>query len=277
MQFFCKIWDWKRQWFQVLILFLIVFIDWRFNVPDFLKSIVTKSGVPIEALDPKWRIVLGGGIIIFTAFVFIGVYIGFRNANERTEIRQSILRSTVWHSYVGYWFCRYILGYKKISLIRVPIPKQFQIVCYNLFDVDKDELKDIATKDEDVVRVSYYNDSLFTSEIVLILSDTYSLDRDKVDIDSLKNLTTIVVDRSSDDHTRYYSPKFISTINNEVHRLPNSVETIHLFATMNPSNCYHVASDIFMTGGRDSWKHLYVYEQNKDTWKFDRKKRVKAF
>lgn len=276
MQFVNMILDWKRQWFQALILVTIIILNICVDVPKWITSWIAQGSIGFESLKIEWQILIRiGRWGIFLAMFFF-VLSKIRKANADVVIRQTA-HAIVWHSYFGYCCCRYILGYKTLSLIRVPISKQFQIVCHNLFDVDKKELQEIAKKDEDDVKVSYYNNSFYSSEIVLILSDTYQLDRDKIDIDGLKNLKTVVIDRSSDDHTRYYSPEFISAINNEIHHLPSNVETIHLFATMNPSNCYHAASEVFMTGGRDSWKHLHVYEQNKDTWKFDGKKRVKVF
>ncbi len=274
-----RIRDWSRPILQVCGLFLIVGLciyNYFFDIVQILTPVFT---LPIIGLTIKINI--DGNIIkLILGFLFILTALWIiRSWNEEHVLKQTLTNKIVWHSYYGYLFCNRILNYKKVSLTRVPIPMQFKLVCNNAFEEFKCE-EGVCDKKmgTDNVRVKIFNDEKITPTVNLVLADTYPLNWRKQIPETVINFTTIIVDRSNDDRSRYYSPDFISRITREVRSLPEYVNTINLFATINTKHSYHIAMEVFSTGGRDGIKSLNVYEQsNDDGRKFIENKYIKIF
>ena len=182
------------------------------------------------------------------------------------------------HSYLGYCFCSGILGYKKCNLKLVPIYLQFKLVINGIFaEYIYNEGIHEALKNEKKTKVNYENMSSYTQKINLILIDTYTIEKGQLPADVL-HLTSIYVERyrRKNDNVRYSSDKFVGEVLNIVRQLPEVVTEINIFATLNPSNCYNIAKEVFSTGGRDHIKHLWVYQQEGEAPRHFTKK-VKIF
>lgn len=232
-----------------------------FDFVQLAECLFAKADVSDGEISLIVRIAYKFGRVPFSSVLIGIVYLFFRGINGKIILKQTT-KKTVWHCFSGYWFCSYILGFKKISLVRVPIPVQYKVLCAGLFE---DYLApSITEKVEDKVSVSSIDGDIdkFTSTINLVLADTYGIDVEKQLPQSVSKLTTVVIDRSSNDHTRYYSQKFVSEVISRVRALPNKVHTINIFATTNPMHNLRIAQDVFMTGGRDSIEHLFVYQQS---------------
>jgi hypothetical protein len=272
-----KIVDWKREYVQTALLTLIIVANVCFNLPEIAKNVLADASVQMSELDPKWRLAIGFGRWVFAIVVVVGLWFVIKYFNKDYVLKQNISNDIVWHTYFDYWFCRYFLSIKKLSLTRMPIPMQFKLVWKDLF-LEYDYMDGITEKEEakDKVKVERFQDNPLTSTVNLVLADTYPLDWKSKLPASVLNLTTIVIDRTGEKGTRYYSRDFVKKISSTVHDLPNNVTTINLFATINAAHCYHITKEVFMTGGRDSLKHLVVYEQSKGSWVFEGKN-IKVF
>lgn len=266
--------DWLPQYTQTIVLLLVLLLNCFWNVPAFLRKLLLESEIRVSDLNTLWKFAFGTGRIVFTFIVFALVLLFFRKNNKDAILKQTLPNKIVWHSYAGYWYCRYILNYQTVSLTRVPIPVQFKLVYNDLFKKYKfnDGISD-KERGTDNITSKLYNipNGQMSETINLVLADTYPLDWKTKLPPSVLQLTTIVIDRSNEDRTRYYSPDFVSAIVTIVRGLPANVHSINLFATINPAHCYHITKEVFMTGGRDSINTLRVYEQSKSSWLFEGK------
>ena len=138
---------------------------------------------------------------------------------------------------------------------------------------DYEAMEGVTEKEKgtDEIKVEKFQDEPTTSSINLVLADTYPLNWKEKLPANLLNLTTIAVERVGEKGVRYYSPDFVAEISKVVHGLSLNVITINLFATINAAHSYHIVNEVFKTGGRDSLKHLKVYEQTKGSWVFEGK------
>lgn len=269
--------DWGREYLQTILLIAVIVINLRFNIPEFINRVTTDASVPVSDLPVEWRFAIGSGRWILLIVVFVIVFLFVRRSNKEFVLKQSVSDAIIWHPYVGYAYCRYVLNIKQISLTRVPIPMQFKLIWENLF-VSYECLEGVTEKEKgtDNIELGQFNNEPYTSTINLVLADTYPLDwKSKLPASTL-NLTTIVIDRKGEKGVRYYSKDFVAKIATTIHELPSYVTTINLFATINAAHCYHITKEVFMTGGRDNIKHLFVYEQTKGSWVFEGK-RIKVF
>lgn len=267
-----KIADWRLQITQILLPLLLIPVVILLDIPTQITEILIKAKVKVKDLDTIWRIAIGLGKwpLIVVALFFI--YRAIRRHNKEEILKQN-LSVIVWHSFLGYWFCRYILNYQTISLTRVPIPVQFELVWKNLFR--KYEYMDGVTEktESETLNVEILQAEPYTSTINLILADTYPLDGWKAKIPaSVTSYSTIIVNRSGERGVRYYSKDFVARIASIVHELPNTVLKINVFATLNAAHVYHIVNEVFKTGGRDGIKQIIIYEQTKDSWVFEGKK-----
>lgn len=241
-----------------------------------MSLILGRTDINESDISLRIRIAYKLGRFVFSWFLFFSFWIGLRWINKDSVLKASP-RRTVRHFYFGYWFCRYILGYKKVFITRIPIPVQYQIICADLFD--EYLYNGTSEKKDDSVSVSFVNGetSEYTSCLNLVLADTYGIDWKKQLPSSVAGLTTVIIDRSSDDHTRYYSSEFISEVVSTLRNLPNKVHVVNLFATTNPANNLHIAQEAFMTGGRDSIEHLFVFQQSANEGREYSGKRLRVF
>ena len=265
MKILDRINDWKIQIVQTLLPLIIaaIVLLLRVNIPLEIHKVTAKANVNDTDIDTIWRIAIGIGNIGIIILILFFVYKAIRKHNKDSVLVQSLPRRIVWHSYVGYWFCRWVLNYQTVSLTRVPIPVQFELVWHGLFKQYEfmDGISELS-KGTDKIHVEKFNDKQYSTTVNLVLADTYPLDWKKQLMPNVRNLTTIVIDRAGEKGVRYYSPDFVSEISQGVHNLPETVTSINLFATINAAHCFHITEDIFKTGGRDALQHLFVYQQS---------------
>ena len=262
-QILSSFWDWKRQWFQILLLVIVFCLPLVFGAEDKLSLFFNKNDVDLENYFyyiiwslGKW------GICLVAAITFDVLVIC--SWNEDFVLNRGMLYHD--HFYLSYCFCAGILGYKKCSLKLVPIPLQFKLILYETFSeyIYDDGIHDPCKGDkkEKGTKVFYENNSKFTQRVNLVLIDTYPIQKGQLPHDVL-GLTTVYVERTriKKDKMRYSSEEFLKKVLNTVREWPDVVTEVNIFATLNPSNCYNIVKEVFCTGGRDNIRHIWVYKQ----------------
>ena len=271
-----RILDWKRQWFQCVALILSIVHPLFFDLPKVIVGLLTQVEVKVSELEIIWRLLILYRKWTLAAGIFIFLIFKFRKHNKDIVIRQNISNRIIWHTIWGYWLCRKVLNYQKISLVRVPIPMQFRLICSNLFEEYQYDSVVELESGKDCVKKEVFNDACYTNTVNLVLADTYPLSwTDQLPADYL-NFTTIKIDRTSEDRRRYCSADFIKEVVFAVRDLPQNVVEINLFGTLNPAHCLGIAKECFMTGGRDHIKMLNVFQQSSEGTRvfIDKKERI---
>lgn len=176
------------------------------------------------------------------------------------------------YSYAWYWFCAKVLGYKKCNMKLVPIFMQFKLALNATFDeyyIGDDD--DYPVKEEEKIAISKLNCNPFSKEINLVLADTYPIIEEQIPRNK-RHLSSVYISRNQDDLNRYFSPKFIGTVVNEVRKLPRNVEGVNIYATTNPKHTLKIACNAFKLADRGNINKLVVFQQSKDgIRRFDRK------
>ena len=268
-----KLLDWKRVYVQLAFLITVILFNMCLNIPVIVINAFKDASVAISELPVEWQFAIGSGRWILAIAIFVTAYLFIRMSNKKEVLKQNIPNVIVWHSYLGYWVCRYILGYQKVSLTRVPIPVQFELVWKGLFK--EYEYMDGVTekKDADNVSVETLQAEPYTSTVNLILADTYPLDNWKTKVPApTTSFSTIIINRYGDRGVRCYSKDYVLRIATTIHELPATVTDINIFATINTAHVYHIVNEVFKTGGRDNLKRIKVYQQTSGTWVFEGKK-----
>lgn len=266
-----RIKDWKLQIAQALLPLLVIPAVILLDLPQRFFDLLKQGNVAISSLEWYWQLILNLGNWAIIVVLLPIIYHLIRKHNKEDVLKQNLV-VIVWHSYPGYWFCRYILNYQTVSLTRVPIPVQFELVWNKLFK--KYEFMDGVTEktDSDNISVETLQAEPYTSTVNLILADTYPLDDWKAKVPAHTiSYSTIIISRSGERGVRYYSKDFVSKIATSYHDLPATVTDINIFATINAAHVYHIVNEVFKTGGRDNQKRIRVYQQTSGTWVFEGK------
>lgn len=125
--------DWRLQIAQAILPLLLIPVLLVIDLPQKIVDLLKQANVDVSSLEWYWQLLLNLGNWAIIIVVLPYIYKIIRKHNKDDVLRQTIPHAIVWHSYPGYWFCRYILNYQTVSLTRMPIPVQFQLVWKELF------------------------------------------------------------------------------------------------------------------------------------------------
>jgi len=259
--------DWAFQWMQVITLIILAIIPLIFDFASIIRSIFEEKTVDFDTVKYYWLMKLGNGVIGI-ALMLVFLFTILRVYNNKKLLNKGQLYHD--HFYIGYLFCAKVLGYKKCSLVRVPIPMQVKLIIRDTFD-EYDYGEDIDYKNfenENITVEGPVGD--YTSTINLVLSDTYPITRGMLPA-STSNLSTVWVLRDNKENaTRVYSSKFYEEVRNIVQKLPSNVYRINLYSTLNPKHCWWITRNVFKQGGRSNIRALTVFPQpyKNGNWNF---------
>ena len=265
-----RIRDWVRPVMQMLTLVITFFVPYFVNVAGIIKGIFANTPVDFDNVKYYYVMKMGNGVIGIILMLLL-LFKCIRKSNENYCLNKGNYYHE--HFYLGYLFCAKVLGYKKCSLVRTPIYMQFKLVIndtFNEYSVGEDD--DYNVVEDENIEVIGISDS-YTSSVNLILSDTYPISKGMLPA-STSNLSTIWIVRiDSKKLVRTFSKSFCATTKEIVSGLPNNVETIHLFSTLNPKHSLWIANNVFKMAGRCQVKALKVFQQfhKSGNWNFAEK------
>ena len=72
----------------------------------------------------------------------------------------------------------------------------------------------------------------------------------------------VCIIRKRPDQSRYYSPKFIAKIVDEVRKLPKKTIVVNVFPTTNAKRTKKIVGDVFKLADRGNIKKLVVFQQS---------------
>lgn len=264
-----RIIDWGFQIFQICVIMLLAVIVWMLDLATLMERIFMNVSVDFNNLK-YYFLMRGGNGLITLVFLIILLKIFHKYNGDKILNKGKLYHD---HCYIGYILCSKVLGYKKCSLIRVPIAMQFKLIINDTFDEyfygETDDYK--STKCENIT-IKGIKDA-YTSTINLVLSDTYPIKKEMLP-ENVRNLSTIYISRDNEGNSvRAFSSAFCEQIRNIVSNLPDEVYKINLYSTLNAKHCYWIARNVFKQGGRSNIKSLIVFPQSHKygLWNFSEK------
>lgn len=264
------------QYFQMILLMAVLVIPMVLNFQNTIENelLDTSKTTDIDIIKIVLLFLIKKGNIFIGIGLCIFVFMILRKNNEGRRLNSGNHYHV--HTYVYYWVCSHILGFKNCSLILVPVYMQIKLIINEVFPefyYGDDSFYKEEQRKEDLVRISEYNTNNSDAELVnIIVSDTYPIDLKSIPQIYLSNYT-ICIERIDNQcsKSRVYSPALVEALNNQICKLSGS-RKINLFATTNPKNLYFIANNSFKKAGRTNITNLYVFTQNNGSlndWKFD--------
>ncbi len=164
-----------------------------------------------------------------------------------------------------YYIAWLLLGYKKVNLKMKPIPLQFQLLninalkCYDDTEYSEKHYKYKVTHKGKLDKN--------TKQINIIVSDTYTIDFDKLPKSVVDNYT-INIDREDGKGIRTSSTELIEIIIKEVQNSKKYCKNFNLFLSTPATTNKRIFCQVFQTGLRDKFI-LNIYQQdNENNFKF---------
>lgn len=172
-------------------------------------------------------------------------------------------------AYFHFWIGSKILGYGKVTLIKVPIQLQYKLIINDTFQeilVDPD-----GREIEEDVNITTSNLEVESDTINFILSDTYQTKIEEIP-QVKRNLPTIIIERSSEyNGVRTFNPNFVNEIRNYSNLYSRQYKHINIFATTNTNHNKAIVEQCFKNGGRTGFKKISVFDQKAESINNSRK------
>lgn len=245
---------------QLILICLPISLSVIFPFTDLFYSLISIIGIEVEYLE-KFLIsvllndnvisIILGGILSLILFLLL----------RRINREQLFNKGNIYfnQSYFCYYLGGKILGYGKVTLVKVPIQIQYKLVVNEVFNeilVDSNAI----TKDEEV-RVLQLNMNQVSNEINFILSDTYLTRLNELPLEKA-HLPTIIIERTTEfDGIRTINQSFINEVRKQTNFYSREFEQINLFATTNTNHNKVIFEQCFKNGNRTGFNKIAIYEQ----------------
>lgn len=169
--------------------------------------------------------------------------------------------------YAIYFIASKVLGYKSVSLIRIPIYLHFRIVINDLFDIVliDENLKEVKKK----VCINKTNLDQGDKELNLILNDTYLIHAKNIPSEKLELPTITITNGNQLDVVRKYNPKFVDAIREQTHEASKKYTKVNIFATTNTKHSKQIIEQCFKNAGRTGFQHLTVFQYDTELKMFN--------
>lgn len=202
--------------------------------------------------------------VLTILFTFFGaIFIAIRKFNKDRIFLNGDIYGI---NYYIFYKIAYILGFKKICLIRKPYYIIFKIVMDGKFELinlneEHPELSDDIDIKVDESDFHYINN---LRECNLIVSDTYPINKSQLPA-SKKNIDTIVVSRIGNNSVRISSQELVNKTREEVVRILYTGAKINLYMTTSTYNTFRIIEECFMQAQRDKLNIEIFQQDTKDS------------
>ena len=256
---------------QIVLLIILLILPVIVDASSWIEFFFQNSEINFETAKYYFLLEIGNwgiGIVLMLLTLF-----KIRKYNSEKLFNTK----NVYHDYpyMWYWICAKILGYTKCNLKRVPIYLEFKLVLedtFSKYDVGTED--DYPKIENEEIEIYKKNWNPGSQEINLILSDTYPIMESQLPARK-STLPILAIVRKRSDKSRYYSPRFISKIVDEVRNLPRNMTFVNIFATTNAKHTKQIVEDAFKMAERGNVKKLVVFQQsNKGMRRFKRNGKV---
>lgn len=201
--------------------------------------------------------------------LMISILFGFRLFNRKKTFNLG----SGYFNYPLFYFvlAGKILGYKRVSLIRVPLYLQFNILFKDLFESIE---SDTHHKESDNANVYVKNIDVNSNEVNFILSDTYQIHLRNIPFVK-QGLPTVFIERgTSFTGARTYNPGYSTVVREQTSKFRLKYRRVNVYATTNTQHTKEIVLQSFKNGGRTGFDKIYVYEQS-NGYNFEQAHKIK--
>ena len=197
--------------------------------------------------------------------VFIGTLASIRKF-KTSDVFNDNQTVYIHDCYKRLWLASKILGYKKLCLIVVSLPMQFEVIMNGTFSEFITQSSTVQYEIFDgKIEVNTLNEKQQNSTILnVFICDTYDISINSIDIrfrryPILKIYSTLV-------HTkqRYDNPEIVKIVREEMQKAVDQYDELNLFLSTNCLNSEKIIKGSFAASDRSGFKKITVVQMNEN-------------
>lgn len=167
-----------------------------------------------------------------------------------------------------YWLASKILGYGKVSLVRVPMYLQYKLLFMDIFPeviVDND-----VEEKAQPINVIEKNMDYPSNELNLILVDTYEITNNQIPTNKAHLPTILIKSGNEIDSNRSLNPEYIKEIRRRTNVYHKIYKKLNVFCTTNTNHNQLIINKCFKNGSRTGFENIVVYQASRNNYMFNR-------
>ena len=165
--------------------------------------------------------------------------------------------------YKRLWLASKVLGYKKMQLIGVSLPMQFDVIMNGTFPefIAENSITQYEYFDGDI-DIKMMNNKQSSKILNVLICDTFDISLGNIE-SKFSGYPTLKIS-SSLTHTklRYNNPKLVRSVRKEMQKIDTKYDELNLFLTTNPLNSLKIIGGSFIALDRSGFKKITVVQMN---------------
>jgi hypothetical protein len=258
---------------QIILILLPTVVSVFYPLQKIVYGILSVFTIDTTNLDIAIKSVTSNEkIISIICGIILSLFLYFGRKRANTEKLFNSGNGYNHYPLVIYWIAGKILGYGKVTLVRVPIYLQYKLL---LADIFPNILVDSGVENtEKAVNVIEKNMEQPTEELNLILMDTYEITDDQIPLNKV-NLPTIIIQNGNDfGGHRIYNPEFVKMIREKTNLYSGTFKKVNIYSTTNTNHNEAIITKCFKNGNRTGFNNITVYQANRDDYSFTEEYKV---
>lgn len=171
-----------------------------------------------------------------------------------------------------YWIASKILGYEKLSLIRVPIHLQYQLLLKDFFP--QLVVDDEVVENQQAIEILKRNMGENSNELNLVLIDTYEITEGEIPLDKAYLPTIIIKSGNQINNNRSTNSEFIKEIRKITNRYSKKYNQVNIYSTTNTNHNKTIVNKCFKNGSRTGFTSIIVYQASRNNYVFNKRYKV---
>ncbi len=259
----------KKVLVLCFLILLPVIISVIYPLQEIAFAIITFVGLNATEFDKILRSIIDNQrviSIIWGVILSIVIFIWMKRTNK-SKLFNTGNKYNDYPLWV-YWVASKILGYGKVSLVRVPIYRQYDLLLKDVFSeivVDND----VEEKGQSI-DVIEKNMEYPSNELNLVLVDTYEITESQIASNKTHLPTIFIKSGNETDSNRSLNPEFIKEIRritNDYHRM---YKKLNVFSTTNTNHNQLIVNKCFKNGNRTGFENIVVYQASRSNYVFNK-------
>lgn len=255
--------------FQCFLILSPAIVGIFYPLQEIAYAVFSLWGADVSKFDESIKSIIKNETVISIvcgAILSIIIYFLIRRVNKNKLFNTGDKYND--HPLWVYWLASKILGYGKVSLVRVPIYLQYKLL---LNDIFPETIVDSAVKEIDQsVVVTERNMEYPSNELNLVLIDTYEIANSQIPLNKYHLPTLFIRSGNETDSNRSLNPEFIKEIRKKTNDHSKSYKQLNVFSTTNTNHNQLIVYKCFKNGNRTGFKNIFVYQASRGDFVFNR-------
>lgn len=166
--------------------------------------------------------------------------------------------------YKRLWIANNILGYKKLQLIGISLPLQFEVIMNETFPeyIAESSITQYEEFDGEITAEWLNNIEQDSKILNVLICDTYDISLGSLEVRFASYPALKISSSLTHTKLRYNNPKLVRAVREEMQKIDKKFDELNLFLTTNPLNSQKIIGGSFTAMDRSGFKKITVVQMN---------------